>query len=99
MATASATRVMVADPAVMRPVAAVSHPAPPPRTVAMNPALRLDAAIYRMPTAVQPPAPAGQPAPTTPAPTPPAPDDQVSILAFICRSLPKAPNPDPALHW
>lgn len=44
------------------------------------------------PVVVQPP-----PAPA-PAPAPPA-DDELAILAFICKRLPKAPDPDPALRW
>jgi hypothetical protein len=32
---------------------------------------------------------------TTPAQT----DNQITVLAFICRMLPKAPDPDPALVW
>jgi hypothetical protein len=62
----------------------------------MNPALRMNAAIYRsQPIIAFPPVTAQSP----PAITPPPADDKISILAFICRSLPKAPNPDPALHW
>lgn len=33
-----------------------------------------------------------------PAP-PPVQDDTIYILAFICKPVPKCPNPDPALHW
>jgi hypothetical protein len=40
---------------------------------------------------VAPPAPAAPPAA--------APGNDISILAFICRALPKTPNPDPALSW
>ncbi|UYB50699.1 hypothetical protein OCJ37_11815 [Xanthomonas sp. AM6] len=29
----------------------------------------------------------------------PARDDSVYILAFICRPLPRCPDPDPALTW
>jgi len=43
-------------------------------------------------------APAPQPAlPTTPAPA--APSGDVSVLAFICKRLPKAPDPRPDLKW
>jgi hypothetical protein len=28
-----------------------------------------------------------------------SPDDRISILAFICKLLPMAPNPDPSLNW
>jgi hypothetical protein len=36
-----------------------------------------------------------------PPPPPPAPAraDEISILAFICKRLPKAPDPAPTLHW
>jgi hypothetical protein len=113
--TAAPVAARVAMPAsvVQRPSLVTRTPSPPPRPITVNPALRLNAAIYRVPSAartpiVVPPAPAPTPpapapAPTTPAPTTPAPapapDDQVSVLAFICRPLPKVPNPDPALHW
>lgn len=40
-----------------------------------------------------------QPTPTTPTPTPPVQDDSIYILAFICKSLPKCPDPDPTLQW
>ena len=28
-----------------------------------------------------------------------APDETIYILAFICKPLPKCPNPDPTLQW
>ena len=28
-----------------------------------------------------------------------SPDDRISILAFICKPLPKTPDPDPSLNW
>ncbi|AFM15022.1 hypothetical protein Mycch_0196 [Mycolicibacterium chubuense NBB4] len=34
-----------------------------------------------------------------PPPSPPPPNDDVQILAFICKRLPKAPDPLPDLHW
>jgi hypothetical protein len=50
-------------------------------------------------TAVGAPAPA----PASPAATPPPPaptnDPGISILAFICKPLPKCPDPDPTLTW
>ncbi len=115
MAASTTTPTMVSHASVMA-TSNATHPAlsPAARTVAVNPALRLNAALYRTPPIshgpiVKQPVPTPalthgpivkQPAPT-PTPTVPAqqPDDQVSILAFICRSLPKVPNPDPALHW
>ena len=42
---------------------------------------------------------------TAPSPSPPqssqatTPDDEIYILAFICKALPKSPDPDPALQW
>jgi hypothetical protein len=38
----------------------------------------------------------------TPPPTPepePTPNEDVTILAFICKRVPKCPDPDPALTW
>jgi hypothetical protein len=49
-----------------------------------------------------PGAPTPPVAPPTPAPAAPpvaSPGTDISILAFICRPLPKTPNPDPALSW
>lgn len=38
--------------------------------------------------------------PPVPAPAPaPARADEISILAFICKRLPKAPDPAPTLNW
>jgi hypothetical protein len=42
--------------------------------------------------------------PATPTPTPPPPvqdadDDSITILALICRHVPKSPDPDPTLPW
>lgn len=47
------------------------------------------------------PAPPPTPEPTTTPPPEPGPDPKkdISILAFICKRLPKSPNPDPALTW
>jgi hypothetical protein len=49
-----------------------------------------------------PGAPTPPTAPSAPTPVPPpvaSPSTDISILAFICRPLPKTPNPDPALSW
>jgi hypothetical protein len=43
--------------------------------------------------------PTAPPAPAPAAPPVAAPGNDISILAFICRSLAKTPNPDPALSW
>jgi len=55
-------------------------------------------AVEETPT-VQPP-PGGPVA--TPAgenPPDPAPQDEISILAFICKRLPKTPDANPDLQW
>ncbi len=41
-------------------------------------------------------------APSPPAPEPTVvatPPDEIRILAFICRRIPRSPDPDPELHW
>jgi hypothetical protein len=37
--------------------------------------------------------------PVAPPTAPPAADHHVYILAFICRRVPRCPDPDPQLHW
>jgi hypothetical protein len=37
--------------------------------------------------------------PTPPPPPPPVQDDSIYILAFICKAVPKSPDPDPTLQW
>ena len=40
------------------------------------------------------------PAPSPPQPSQPStPDEAIYILAFICKALPKCPNPDTTLQW
>lgn len=39
------------------------------------------------------------PSPAAPAPAPPVHGDDISILAFICRRLPKTPDPIASLNW
>ena len=51
----------------------------------------------RPPVAPMPPTAPPAPAPTTPPAV--SPGNDISILAFICRGLPKTPNPDPTLTW
>ena len=51
----------------------------------------------RPPVAPTPPSAPPAPAPTTPPAA--SSGNDISILAFICRGLPKTPNPDPALSW
>lgn len=85
------------SPIVQRAILVNRASPPPPQPVTVNPALRLNTAMYRISPASEGPV-AAQPAPPQAAPAP-HPDDQVSVLAFICRPLPKVPNPDPALSW
>jgi hypothetical protein len=42
------------------------------------------------------PAPTAPPAPAAPSPLP---DDAIYVLAFICKRVPRCPDPDPALAW
>ena len=39
------------------------------------------------------------PAPTTPPAQTPVEIDEIFVLGFICKRVPMAPNPDPALPW
>ena len=48
-----------------------------------------------LPVAEVVPSPAPDPAPNSEA----TPADDVYVLGFICKKLPKCPDPDPALHW
>ena len=45
--------------------------------------------------------PAPEPAPAPPPTTPPPTErpGEITILAFICKRVPRAPDPDPALFW
>lgn len=84
-------------PTLLRRLGMTALP-PRPAIIAANPRnfdrLRLDPSLL---TDAQP-APPPQPSP--PQPPPPAPPDtSISILAFICRRLPKAPDPLPELTW
>ncbi|QXQ07184.1 hypothetical protein KX816_03815 [Sphingosinicellaceae bacterium] len=45
------------------------------------------------------PQPTQTPTPTPAPPPPPPPRDDISILAFICKRLPKTPDAMPTLHW
>ncbi len=55
--------------------------------------LRLNLKAYKQPTrgAVEPPKPA--------APANQSPDDTIYILAFICKAVPRCPDPDPNMRW
>jgi hypothetical protein len=74
--------------AVARPVGA--------QTVVARPLRLSTAAVTRLPQQ-----PVTVPAPTASAPSPPpaTPDDAIYILAFICKTLPKSPDPDLTLQW
>jgi hypothetical protein len=72
------------------------------------PQARSNAAISaRLENNVFRPIPRRVPTPPPPPPPPPAPNittqqgtrEEVSILALICKWLPKCPNPDPGLKW
>jgi hypothetical protein len=41
------------------------------------------------------------PTPTQPEPTtePVTPSNQITVLAFVCKRLPRCPDPDPSLRW
>ena len=51
------------------------------------------------------PIPVLDPVPVEPAPPPPPPPapqanpEEIAILAFICRRVPRCPDPDPTLAW
>ena len=99
--------VMMAHPAAQPAPAPHAAPAPPlahATVMAINPAAfaRLNASTFAsVPATAQPasaaPGPGAAPAGASQQP-PPGPA-QVTILAFICKRLPKCPNPDPTLDW
>ena len=85
------------------------HRKPALRAGAAQPAFRMAAGIRKaeframdvrvtMPTTVMTGPPA-TPTPTPPPPVPDADDDSITILALICRHVPKSPDPDPTLPW
>lgn len=53
--------------------------------------------LSQVANATETPSPA--PAPVPPPPPPPERGDDISILAFICRRLPKTPDPIASLSW
>jgi hypothetical protein len=59
-------------------------------SVASNPALRARLTAATFASAAPPTPPPSQPQSSGTA---------ISILAFICKRLPKCPNPDPSLNW
>ena len=58
----------------------------------------MDVRMVTMPTTVMTGPPA-TPTPTSPPPVPDADDDSITVLALICRHVPKSPDPDPTLPW
>jgi hypothetical protein len=65
----------------------------------------LRALTFNRPAGVFQPMQPTKPTTTTPVTTPPVTttpavqDDSIFILAFICKSVPKCPDPDPTLKW
>lgn len=85
----------------LRPRIAIGRPAPvaaqPVAAQATLRRLRLDA--YARDLRVAEVAPVAPTAPAVPAQAAAPRDDSIYILAFICRPLPRCPDPDPALAW
>lgn len=92
VANPQVTRAADMSTAVARPVAA--------QAITTRPVRLSTVAVTRLP---QPSAPGT--APTAPVPSPPpssqpaTPDDSIYILAFICKAVPKSPDPDLTLQW
>ncbi len=88
----------------VRPADTATLSALQPVTAARSAQLaRSDLLVVRRPPMETPIIPQPVPHPTPPpAPAPPqveAPHDEVAILAFICRRIPRCPDPDPSLTW
>lgn len=83
-------------PALAHPV--IRPPLPPVMHAAAGP---IAAAVAARPPAVAPAPAAASPTPAATAQTQPAKttDQNISILAFVCKSLPKSPDPDLSLTW
>lgn len=83
----------------MAPVAEARPQVAPVAATRINPTvmMRLNAATFSR-TPVPAPGPATPPPPPPPSQTQSS-GAQISVLAFICKRLPKCPNPDPALNW
>jgi hypothetical protein len=84
------------------PMASMAHASLAPAGAAhlqLQPAIaRLNASTFKtMPYLMPHPQP--PPGPTIPPTPPPAIHRDISILALICKRLPKCPDPDPALTW
>ena len=88
----------MANPQVMRGAdmnAAVARPVAA-QAVVTRPLRLSTAAVTRLP---QQSAPVPTPTASAPSSPPATPDDAIYILAFICKALPKSPDPDPTLQW
>lgn len=82
-------RAPVMNVAVARPIAAQAIPA---RSLSSLSAV----AVTRLP---QPSVPGTPPTVPPPSSQPTTPDDAIYILAFICKAVPKSPDPDLTLQW
>jgi hypothetical protein len=85
-----------------RPMTPILAPAAAPRIAQASPVTRLIHSTYHFPTQVyqKTSAPASASQGESPCqPSASTVNTDVSILAFICRSLPQTPNPDPSLTW
>ncbi len=94
-------RVAMVEPSasVARPAAAFVAPSRAMTAASINAAVRarLAASTFSR-TAVTTAGPTASPTPTPSIQTESS-GTQISILAFICKRLPKCPNPDPSLNW
>jgi len=81
-----------------RPVTPTVAPAAAPRTGQLLAVSRLTDATYTS-CWLPPRAASGESSDSPPPPPTTTTTNDVSILAFICRTLPQTPNPDPSLTW
>ena len=88
VANPQVTRAADMSAAVARPVAAQAITTRPVRLSAV--------AVTRLP---QPSVPGTPPTAPPPPSQPTTPDDAIYILAFICKAVPKSPDPDLTLQW
>jgi hypothetical protein len=85
-------RAAAMNPAMVRPVTAQEASARSLRILTAAPVTRLpQAAVHAAASAA--PSPSNSPSAAA------TPDDAIYILAFICKALPKTPDPDLALQW
>ena len=81
-----------------RPVTPTVAPAAAPRTGQLLAVSRLTDATYTS-CWLPPRVASGESSDSPPPPPTTTTTNDVSILAFICRTLPQTPNPDPSLTW